>query len=488
MSTDERRDYSRPVVALPDYLYRDHAPRSSPLRAYRRRVAVADAGVVVVATTVGYLVRFGLPTTAQEAFAPYRALGFGLVLLWLGALYVRGCYDERFLGVGPEEFNRLVEAAILLFAVVAGVSYFFDSDVSRIYVFVSLPLGLVMLMVERWLARRLLYRARESGHSCFRTVVIGGSERVADLTAEMQSDHYAGYVVVASHEPPEPAPERLDAWVSSVSDLVASVGADAVAVTPSRRIGADAVRHLAWALEGRGIDLLVAPALSDVAGPRITMRPAAGVPLIHLEEPGLTSPQRVAKRGLDIVGSIIALVVLAVPMLIAALLVRVTSTGPALFRQWRVGQHGRTFQILKFRTMDVDADAGRDALRRATGHDDPAFKAHDDPRITRTGRFLRRWSIDEWPQLVNVLRNDMSLVGPRPHPLDDVARYGRDDYRRLLAKPGITGLWQVAGRSDLDWRESIQLDLHYVENWSMTRDLVLIARTVRAVVTGRGAR
>ncbi len=485
MSTDQHKRNVRPVVALPDFLARTRLPGSRPLRRYRRQVIVADILVVCAATSVGYLARFGLPDDVDEAFAPYRALGLGLVVLWLAALFARGCYDERHIGVGPEEFSRLVSATILLFALVAGVSYFLDSDVSRIYVFVSLPLGLALLIVERWVVRRFLYRDRQRGISCYRTVVLGSDERVAELAEELRADAFAGYEPVAFHGPPGPG--GLDPWVVSVSALVADSAADAVAVTPSRRIGAEAVRRLGWALEGRGIDLLVAPALSDVAGPRISMRPAAGVPLIHLEEPGLSSPQRLAKRTLDVVGAIIGLVVLAVPILIVVVVVRLTSPGPAFFRQWRVGLGGHTFRILKFRTMAVDADAGREDLRLASGHAAPAFKLVGDPRVTRVGRVLRRWSIDEWPQLVNVLRNDMSLVGPRPHPIDDVARYGRDDYRRLMAKPGITGLWQVAGRSDLDWTESIQLDLHYVENWSMTGDLVLIGRTLRAVLTGRGA-
>lgn len=446
---------------------------------------VADVAVVCVATTIGYLIRFGVPDDVNEAFAPYRALGLGLVVLWLAALYARGCYDERHLGVGPEEFSRLVSATILLFALVAGVGYFLDSDVSRVYVFVSLPIGLALLVAERWVMRRFLYRDRQRGLWCYRTVVLGSEERAAELADELRADAYAGYEPVASHGPP--ADGDLDAWAASVSTLVDDADADAVAVTPSQHIGAEAIRRLGWALEGRGIDLLVAPALSDVAGPRITMRPAAGVPLIHLEEPGLSSPQRLAKRTFDLTGAVIGLVVLALPMLVVIIVVRLSSPGPAVFRQWRVGLGGHTFRILKIRTMAADADAGRDDLRQATGHQDPGFKLVGDPRVTRVGRFLRRWSIDEWPQLVNVLRNDMSLVGPRPHPLDDVARYGRDDYRRLMAKPGITGLWQVAGRSDLDWTESIQLDLHYVENWSMTGDLVLVGRTLRAVLGGRGA-
>ncbi len=498
MSTDERRHAvgpravdshaveSRPTVALPDFLTRAPAARPAPLRDYRHLVVTADVLVVTGAVAIGYLIHGVDPAEDRSAFAAYRLLAVALVGLWLAALYVRGCYDDRHLGVGPDEFDRLLTATILLFAVVAGLGYFLDTTVSRAYVFVSLPVGLLALVAERWLLRRVLYRRRAQGRACYRTVVVGSPDRVAALSADLDTDAYAGFRVVATHGPPQAG--DLDSWTAALAELVAATDADAVAVTPSRRIDAEAVRRLSWALEGNGIDLLVAPALSDVAGPRITMRPAAGVPLIHLDEPGLSSAQRLAKRALDLVGAVLALAVLAVPMGVVALAVRASSPGPVLFRQWRVGQGGRTFRILKFRTMVDGADAARDDLRAAAGHDSPAFKPVDDPRITRTGRFLRRWSIDEWPQLVNVVRGEMSLVGPRPHPIDDVARYGRHDYRRLLAKPGITGLWQVAGRSDLGWPEAIRLDLHYVENWSMTRDLILILRTVRVVVTGAGAR
>jgi exopolysaccharide biosynthesis polyprenyl glycosylphosphotransferase len=479
---------ARPVVAMPIYLSATTTGRrTGPLTSYRRWVAVADLAVVAAATTIGYLARFGLPHSVGEAIAPYRALGLGMVLLWLFALYARGSYDVRFLGVGPEEFNRILMSTILVFALVAGIGYFTNSDVSRAYVFISLPLGLLLLLAERWILRRFLYRARRHGVACYRTIVLGSHEQVAALSDELSKDAYAGYVVVGSLPPPDAGHAHLDAWLAQLSALVAESGADAVAVTPDTRIDRDAVRRIGWTLQGRGIDLLVAPAFGDVAGPRISMRPAAGLPLLHLEEPGLTSAQALGKRTLDIVGSALGLVVLAPVLAVIAIAVRVTTPGPALFRQWRVGLAGRTFLILKFRTMTASSDAARGQLRDEVGHHGPGFKHKADPRVTRVGRFLRRWSLDELPQLVNVLRNDMSLVGPRPHPIDDVERYGERDFRRLMAKPGITGLWQVEGRSDLDWNESVQLDLYYIENWSWTGDIVLMVRTIRAVLIGRGA-
>ncbi len=491
MVTAERTASSgsaRPVVAMPTFLSGAGPDRRpGPLTSYRRWVAIADLVVVAAATTVGYLARFGLPDSVGEALAPYRALGAGLVLLWLFALYARGCYDVRFLGVGPEEFNRILMSTVLVFALVAGIGYFTNSDVSRAYVFISLPVGLLLLLAERWILRRFLYRARRRGAACYRTIVLGSHDQVAALADELHTDAYAGYVVVGSLQPPGAGDCELDAWITRLSELVASSSADAVAVTPDTRIDREAVRRIGWTLQGRGIDLLVAPSFGDVAGPRISMRPAAGLPLLHLEEPGLTSAQALGKRTLDIVGAALGLVVLAPVLAVIAVAVRVTTPGPALFRQWRVGLAGRTFRILKFRTMSDRSDAARGQLRDEVGHHAPGFKHRADPRVTRVGRFLRRWSLDELPQLVNVLRNDMSLVGPRPHPIDDVERYGERDFRRLMAKPGMTGLWQVEGRSDLDWSQSVQLDLYYIENWSWTGDIVLILRTVRAVASGRGA-
>ena len=225
----------------------------------------------------------------------------------------------------------------------------------------------------------------------------------------------------------------------------------------------------------------------DIAGPRLTVRPAAGLPLLHLDEAILSRPQAFAKRSLDLIGAL-ALSLLLLPVFLAcAIAVRLSSKGPVLFRQPRIGSGGRPFTMIKFRTMVEGADAMRADLREQTGGHESMFKMANDPRVTRVGRFLRRWSLDELPQLWNVIGGSMSLVGPRPHPLDDVDRYELDAYRRLALKPGLTGLWQVEGRSDLTWQEALQFDLYYVETWTLSGDLVLLARTVRAVLQGRGA-
>jgi exopolysaccharide biosynthesis polyprenyl glycosylphosphotransferase len=296
-----------------------------------------------------------------------------------------------------------------------------------------------------------------------------------------------GYRVVSRYEAPLHSNAGLGPWLDGLETILDATEAEVLAVTPSENLTSEAIRQLAWRLEGRSVDLLIAPAMMDIAGPRLSVRPAAGLPLLHLDEAVLSKSQRFAKRTLDVVGSACLIVVLSPIMIACALTVKLSSKGPAIFRQVRIGRGGKPFTMLKFRTMVQNADDLREQLRNEHDLDNPMFKMANDPRITGPGRFLRRWSLDELPQLFNVFGGSMSLVGPRPHPLDDVDRYELEAYRRLALKPGLTGLWQVEGRSDLDWAEALQLDLYYVETWSLSGDLVLLARTVRAVIQGRGA-
>jgi exopolysaccharide biosynthesis polyprenyl glycosylphosphotransferase len=253
-------------------------------------------------------------------------------------------------------------------------------------------------------------------------------------------------------------------------------------------MGGPALRRLAWDLEGTGVDLVVSPGLVEVAGPRLHIRPLCGLPLLHVEQPELSGFRHLVKAALDRFGSLFGLVVLSPFLLVVALVVRTSTPGPVLFTQLRVGKDGREFRIWKFRTMHVDAEQRRAEVAADNVHgDEVLFKIPRDPRVTPVGRWLRRFSLDELPQLANVLLGQMSLVGPRPPLPSEVARYGHGVHRRLLVKPGLTGLWQIRGRSDLSWDESIRLDLRYVENWSLALDLMIIWKTFAAVLGGRGA-
>jgi exopolysaccharide biosynthesis polyprenyl glycosylphosphotransferase len=255
-------------------------------------------------------------------------------------------------------------------------------------------------------------------------------------------------------------------------------------------VGPELLRRLAWALEGAGVDLLVAPALTDVAGPRVNVRPVSGLPLLQIAEPEFTGMRRLLKGAVDVTGSAVLLLLLAPAFLLLGLVVRFSSPGPVFFRQVRIGRDGKPFTMYKFRSMYADAEDRLAEVRALNDHgsDGVLFKLTDDPRVTPIGRLLRRYSLDEFPQLINVLRGQMSLVGPRPPLPTEVAQYERDVHRRLLVKPGMTGLWQVSGRADLSWEETVRLDLYYVENWSVALDAEILWKTARAVLKGAGAR
>jgi exopolysaccharide biosynthesis polyprenyl glycosylphosphotransferase len=265
-------------------------------------------------------------------------------------------------------------------------------------------------------------------------------------------------------------------------------GANTVAVTGTEHFGVDGIRKLLWQLEANDVDLVVSPGVIDVAGQRLIMRPVSGYPLIHVEKPQYQGAKRFQKRAFDFCFAVAALIAASPILLCAALAIKLTSRGPVFYASERIGLDGEPFTLLKLRTMVADADAKLPEL--SDQNDSPGgvlFKMRNDPRVTRIGKTLRRYSIDELPQFINVLKQEMSVVGPRPPLPREVDTYDCDIRRRLLVRPGITGLWQVSGRSDLSWEESVRLDLSYVENWSTVADLVIILRTVHAVLLRRGA-
>ncbi len=467
--------------------YRTDGNAQAPLGPLRRRILYSDLLSIAVATLVGILVSSRASTWAIDPLVAIYGMPLLITMLWFAILILRGAYDQRVLGIGTEEIRRVASATVGTFSVVAGVSYLFRADISRAYAFISLPLGLILIIGLRFAWRGWLYRARSAGHYMHRTVLVGNGASTRLLAARFSDDYYAGYQVVAELEFAAVDVEDLEPWLDRLDSTLDSSRADAVALTPSESLRTEVVRQLAWRLEGRSIDLLIAPAMADLAGPRVSVRPVAGLPLLHLDEAVLSRPQAFVKRALDVCGALTLLVLLSPVMLVCALAVRLSSKGPVIYRQTRIGRGGKPFTMLKFRTMTADADLRKEELRKLHGIENPMFKMADDPRITSAGRFLRRWSLDELPQFFNALSGSMSLVGPRPHPLDDVDRYEAEAYRRLALKPGLTGLWQVEGRSSLTWAEALQLDLYYIETWSLAGDVVLLARTVRAVLKGRGA-
>ena len=463
-------------------------------RSYIQRVAIADVVVITVAVLLGYLTRFQGDGPGTDV--PYVAVGTGLVLLWWLVLLWNRCYDDRALGYGADEYRRVVGGSLKLAGAVAIAAYLADIQVARGFLGISFVIGTGLLPVGRWVMRRALHRDRnrERGWSR-RVLIVGDGSHVLELAHQLRREWYAGYRVVGACIPDAliaPEPQHIDGVpvvgsFRNILEAAAAVSADTVAITGSTELTGRRLRRLGWQMEGTGIDLVLAPSLTDVAGPRIHTQPVAGLPLIHVESPEFRGARKWVKGVFDRTAAGVGLLVLSPLILLIAAAIKIDSPGPAFFRQKRVGLRGTEFDVLKFRSMVVDAESMVGTLAAHNESDGLLFKMRSDPRITRVGTFLRRWSLDEVPQLINVVKGEMSLVGPRPPLPSEVAWYDQDVARRLLVKPGMTGLWQVSGRSDLSWEESIRLDLYYVENWSLAADVTILWKTVGAVVGSRGA-
>ncbi|MEI4270769.1 sugar transferase [Klenkia sp. LSe6-5] len=420
--------------------------------------------------------------------------GAALAVAWAATLGIAGAYAERRLGTGSDEYHRVVVAGVAGVAVL-GVALAADPTAPlRGLLLLGVPVVTVATLVVRNAQRRHLHRARRQGHMAKRVVLVGREVALVDLVNRLRRDAAAGWQVIGACVPDPGSAGGLGregvhvlGGLDHVATVLDNVRADAVIVASTSETAAAYLRELSWRLEGTNIDLLVVPGLIEVAPDRLQIRPTVSVPLIQVREPEFRGARRVVKSAVDRLGAGLLLLALLPLILLISLLVKVTSSGPVFYRHRRIGKRGREFDLLKFRSMVVGADRHLDNLVTFSDGNDVQFKMREDPRITRVGSVLRKFSLDELPQLINVVRGDMSLVGPRPHVTREVEQYGDDMHRRLLVKPGITGLWQVSGRSDLSWAESVELDVRYVENWSLGRDFHILWRTARAVLKGAGA-
>jgi exopolysaccharide biosynthesis polyprenyl glycosylphosphotransferase len=484
---------------LPSFRRSTSLKKQDILSGFMRRVAITDFLVISWAVVGAQLIRFGSDIPAAKSTAvvatfsnwKYTALTVGLIVAWMLMLRLHSAYDQRLLGHGPEEYRAVAVASFQLFSVVAIASYVFHLELARGYVAIALPAGMIGLLLSRWLWRKWLTMHRAQGQMSGSVLVAGAHDHLVNLIRAMDSVPAAGYRVVAAccSDADQPYIGRIPVVgdESEAAEIAARMGVNTVACTSSWRFGAGGLRRLSWALEGKNIDLVVAPSLTDVAGPRVLTRPVAGLSLLHVEAPVFTGPKLAIKTTVDLIAAALLLVLLSPLFAVLAILIRRNDRGPVFFRQERIGKDGKAFPMLKFRSMRVGAEAMLPSLLQRSEGQGPLFKLTDDPRITRIGAFLRRYSIDELPQLVNVLRGQMSLVGPRPPLASEVETYAHDVHRRLLVKPGMTGLWQINGRSDLSWDESVRFDLYYVENWSVMSDLMILWRTGRAVLRASGA-
>jgi exopolysaccharide biosynthesis polyprenyl glycosylphosphotransferase len=405
-------------------------------------------------------------------------------IVWPLAVAAARGYDRRRIGVGSDEMRSVIRAGMGLVLVGAFWAGLLGAETFLKLGVVATPFAATLSLVTRFLARKQLHWRQRGGVNVRRLIVVGGwaaakptsGMRIVGACIPTRDIGYAqelGMPVLGN--------------LGEVPSVVRKVNCDAVAVTSDDATRHHYLRRLAWSLEGSGVEMFVDPGLVEVAGPRMHIRPQVGLPLLHIEEPHFTGWRRIGKRAADVVLTIIGLLVISPLMAAIAVAIKLEDGGPVIFRQTRIGRNGTPFTMFKFRSMVVDAEARWEGLIHSNEGHGALFKLAHDPRVTKLGHFLREFSLDELPQLFNVLHGNMSLVGPRPHLEHEIAAMHTDAVRRSLVTPGLTGLWQISGRSDLSAEDSLRLDLRYVENWSFTLDLMILWKTLFAVVARRGA-
>jgi exopolysaccharide biosynthesis polyprenyl glycosylphosphotransferase len=463
---------------------------------WEKRYVAAAVVTDVVAVAISVVLGYDLGLGSEVPQFGYVAPGVGIVagVLLLGGLLVCRAWDPQVLGQGSEEFSRVIRAVVTGAVTLGLLGLAIQATAARPWVFGLMPLAGLLAVGFRLALRFRLHRLRDRGQCALNVLAVGPFEAVTDLIDRTRRDHRRGWIVSGICTPTGAAADGSDQMlgvpVLGDLDAVAQVARDGrhrvVAVCPTPGWTSRRLHQLAWNLEDVAAELVVDPGLMEVAGPRLHVDPVDGFPLLRLTRPTFTGIPWVVKHVVDRCGSVLLLLLVA-PLLLALAVCVKCDGGPVFFRQTRVGRHGREFSMLKFRSMVVDAEKKLAELVAANDGAGPLFKMKSDPRITRVGAFLRKYSLDELPQLFNVLAGTMSLVGPRPPLPAEVATYGREAQRRLLVKPGLTGLWQISGRSDLSWEQSVRLDLRYVENWNLALDALILWKTVGAVVNGRGA-
>lgn len=476
----------------------------------QRALYVVDLLTIFLAVAIAHVIRFGFeqvdlppinlwPFTlmGRELLAiDYLSLDAIMIVLWWLTLQFNGSRSVRVLGSGTEEYRLITRGTTYFFCIIIIAAFFLKVEFTRLYLLIAYPVGLFTLLVGRWLLRQVLVAARKRGRALTRVLIL------SDVTTGQHLHKVLGGVIGSGLSPTAFYLPGLKQGTTVPGDYLPVLGystdpADImqavsdhnihmVAVSNGHQLSPEQLRLLGWKLSDSHISLIMAPATTDIAGPRMHIQPLNGLPLVHVSTPRISGISAFAKRVIDIVAAGVGLLLLS-PVFAAVAVAVKSDGGPVFFLQERVGLNGEPFKMVKFRSMRVDAEQIKKQLMAQNEGHGLLFKMANDPRVTRVGQFIRKYSIDELPQLWNVFRGDMSLVGPRPPLSDEVARYEEIVYRRLLVKPGITGLWQVSGRSDLSWEESVRLDLYYVENWSLTTDFVILVRTVRAVFAKEGA-
>jgi exopolysaccharide biosynthesis polyprenyl glycosylphosphotransferase len=475
------------------------------LSQYARNVWISDIVVVCGSIYLAQVSRFDeIGKTAGRDWDPnlgwyYTAVSVVLAAMWIVALALVNSRSHQVLGRGMEEYRRVVFATFLLFgaasiaAILLGLNLF-----ARGYLAVACPLGLVGLLATRYMWHTLDKRMRVNGTLKTRVLVAGTQQSAREIAATFANQRDRGFEVVGLCTPEGPIANGETVEVmgrqvpvvgvdTAIVNAVKITGADTVALSATNHLGPVETRRLVWDLESLGVEMIVTAGLFDAVDSRLSCQPMGGMAVVHVGKPQYDRANSWGKRAYDVFFASLALIVASPMLLAAAIAVKLSSRGPVFYLAERIGMDGKTFKMIKFRSMYVGADAQIAEMMDSSGEELMYFKVKDDPRITPVGKWLRKFSIDEMPQFINVLKGEMSIVGPRPQVAREVETYDDLIGTRLFVRPGVTGLWQVSGRNDLSIEDSKRLDMTYVENWSMALDVQICFRTAQVVLTGRGA-
>ena len=456
------------------------------MRTYQVRAVTLDTVLISgVACGLSYL-RSTLDPTYSES--PYRGLELVVVIAtWLSVMVVEGAYNMRYLGTGVQEFKVVTRASFKGFLFLCLLALATNQHPPRLNLFLGWVGSVFIIALGRKFLQLWLYADRRAGKSLRNTIILGSAEYAEVLTNRLAEQSHLGLHVLG-HIPLDLAASRADhdEWLEAIDKGISKDHVKVLIVEDSQDSNAALLSRLSWHLNSRTVEMLVAPTFLKQFGPRLDFESHPELPLAYIDEPVLSLSERLIKRLLDIFLASLALILLLPLMILISFGVFVSSPGPVFFIQNRVGLAGIQFKFIKFRTMVVGAENMRQDIL-GTPDDEMAERYRNDPRIYPFGRILRRFSLDELPQLISVIGGSMSLVGPRPLLVEELALLGDEDHRRHLTKPGLTGLWQISGRKETTWDERIQMDLQYVHNWTLGLDLGIMIKTIKVLLSGHGS-
>lgn len=471
------------------------ATPSRMLRYLPASALLIDAALMTVVGVIAIVGRRELDVFASSAQIENQLVVAGPLMIvgWIATIAFLGGYHRDVFGVGTDEYRRVLNSSLLAAGVTGVACYLAKFDLSRGFFLLAYGLGVPALILGRLLLRRALHSARRRGLLRQRVLIAGSRAHIDEIARVLGREPWLGYEVIGALTPEYDLSEETSTGVPVVGNaneatsLAKAHRVDSIFFAGGAVGSPSQFRQSVWELEHESIQVVIAPSVTDVSSERIMIRPVGGLPLMHIEPPTWTDASRWGKRLFDLCGSLGLLIIFAPLFVLVATQIKTHDRGPIFFKQTRIGKDGHEFRCFKFRTMVQDAEAMVVDLQDQQGQSALLFKMKDDPRITPPGRWMRRLSVDELPQLFNVILGQMSLIGPRPQVAREVALYDKSMSRRLHVRPGMTGLWQVSGRNDLTPEEAIRLDLYYVDNWSMMQDLAILSKTFKAVVTSSGA-